>query len=169
MESRAHLEPASSSTRPSPTERVIRLWERLRGLPFGQRLFAFLIGRQVPYSGTIRPLVLELSPGRARIAIDDRRKVRNHLRSVHAIALANLGELTSGLAFSSGMPADARGIPRQISIEYVKKARGRIIAEADCEPPADNRRQDYEVEARLTDATGDLVATFKATWVVGPR
>lgn len=67
-----------------------KAWSVLSPLPFGKTIFSVAIGVFVPYTGTIRPRVEELRPGYARVAIKDKRIVRNHLKSVHAIALMNL-------------------------------------------------------------------------------
>jgi acyl-coenzyme A thioesterase PaaI-like protein len=144
-------------------------WDRLSPLPGGKRAFSKLLGKLAPYTGTIDPLVLELAPGHARVQLEDRRRVRNHLRSVHAIALMNLAEVATGLAIGAGMPDDARGILAGLSIEYVKKARGRLVAECDCEVPSDNERREYEIEGVIRDRDGDVVARAKARWLVGPR
>lgn len=132
-------------------------------------LFGFLLGRMVPYTGTIHARVEELTPGYAKARMADRRKLRNHLRSVHAIALANLGELVTGLAVMAALPAAARGIPIEIRLEFLKKARGTITAEATCAIPDVSETRDHPVEALLYDQEGDKVARFSALWKVGPK
>jgi uncharacterized protein (TIGR00369 family) len=160
--------PPSSPPLPSPGERLRSWWTRLAPLPGGRRLFSWLLGRMVPYTGTVRPRVLELRPGYARIAMADRRRVRNHLNSVHAVALANLAEVTSGLAMTLALPRGTRAIPTALSITYLKKARGLLTAEARCEPPAASGERDYDLESVITDAAGDVVARAAVRWRVGP-
>ena len=101
--------------------RVLSLWQRWGKTAFGRRLYSLMLGRMAPYSGSIRPLVLQLEPGYARISLRDRRCLRNHLHSIHAIALANLGELASGLAMLAALPDDVKAIVTGLEIEYVKK------------------------------------------------
>lgn len=147
---------------------VRSLWDRFAPLPGGRRLFSFLLGRLAPYSGSISARVQEVGPGYARIVMLDRRRVRNHLHSIHAVALVNLAELASGLAMNYALPADARAILVGISIDYLKKARGRLTAEANVEVPRSNEEREYELESLIRDEAGDLVARARARWLVGP-
>ena len=98
--------------------------------------FSFLQGRglAVPYAGTIRPRVEELSPGLARVRLEDQRAVRNHLCSVHACALANLGETTAGMAMMSLQPPGERWIVTRMDVEFLKKARGTLTCECRLDP-----------------------------------
>ena len=151
-------------------DRIRRAWRRLGALPGGRRVFARLLARMVPYSGSIRPDVHELEPGRAVVSLVERRGLRNHFRSVHAIALANLGELASGLAMTLALPAGVRGIPVRLEVDYVKKARGRIIAEGRAQPPSVvSADTDATATAELRDATGDVVARVAVRWRLSPE
>jgi uncharacterized protein (TIGR00369 family) len=144
------------------------VWSTLRGFPGGGVIMGRLVGRLAPYSGTIRPEVLQLEHGFAKVRMADRPALRNHLRSVHAIALINLAEATSGLAMMFTLPDDARGIPNRLEIDYLKKARGPMIAQCTCPALSGNEKKNYVVEIDIKNESGEVVARAKAMWVVGP-
>jgi acyl-coenzyme A thioesterase PaaI-like protein len=148
---------------------ILLQWRSWSARPMGRWIFSKMLSRMVPYSGTIRPEVLLIEPGRAEVAISDRRSVRNHLNSIHAIALVNLGELASGLALNAGLPDLARGIVTHLEIDYLKKARGRLIARCLTEIPDWRTPCEHVVEAPITDAEGDVVARVRVRWKIGPK
>ena len=122
----------------------------------------------VPYTGKLRARVITFDPGHVVVELRDRRAVRNHLASVHAMALANAGELATGLAMLGALPSDVRGILIGFEIDFQKKARGMLLAESRCDVPQVTDDQEYLAVATITDPAGDTVATARATWRLGP-
>ncbi|MEO6445524.1 MAG: hotdog fold domain-containing protein [Gemmatimonadaceae bacterium] len=157
------------STLDAPGARILAMWRRLSGAPGGSWLFHRLLARMVPYTGALGARIVELSPGHSVCELRDRRGVRNHLDSVHAVALANLAELCSGTAMLTALAPDVRGIVTRLDIEYHKKARGTLTARADVQVPDVTAPQELLPEARISDEDGDLVATARVTWRVRPR
>jgi acyl-coenzyme A thioesterase PaaI-like protein len=152
----------------SPGQRILSVWQRLSPLPGGRWLFLRALGRFVPYSASVRPRVLSLEPGHARIAMRDRRAVRNHLQSIHAVALINVAELASGLAMTTALPSNVRGIVTRIRMEYLKKARGTVVAESSCTVPSVTEDEEHDFATEIRDADGDVVARAAVTWKLGP-
>lgn len=146
-----------------------RAWAALAPLPLGRWLFSRLVGFMAPYTGSLGAVVEALEPGHARVRLADRRAVRNHLSSVHAVALANLAELASGLALTAALPDASRGIPVSLHMDYLKKARGTLTAVCRTALPDVSSDVEHTVEAVITDAAGDTVAVGRVTWKLGPR
>jgi len=144
-------------------------WNLLSGLPGGKILFSKLVGRMAPYTGTINATVTVLRAGYAEVVMQDRRSVRNHLESVHAIALANLGEMAGNVALAYSLPDDARFIVSGMEIEYLKKARGPITAVGEAPVPRTATRAQFDVPVTLRDASGDTVAQVILHSLVGPK
>lgn len=139
---------------------VLDIYRGLQRLPLGRQVFTRLFQRVAPYFRTIPARVDEVAPGTARVAMRDTRRVRNHLGTVHAIALCNLAEMTMGLVAEATVPRSHRWIPRAMRVEYLAKARGTMVAEAGLtlpEPLAD--QQDVTVPVIVRNTDGDEVFT----------
>ena len=152
----------------SPGERLRSTWKTLSPLPGGRWLFGRVLRFMNPYSGAVGARVEQLEPGYAKLTLKDRRAVRNHLNSVHAIALANIAELASGLAMLTGLPDTVRGIPTSIRIEYLKKARGVLTAEARVQVPNVTSDTVYDVTSVVRNQAGEDVARATVSWKLGP-
>jgi len=144
-------------------------WNLLSGVPGGKVVFSKLVGRLAPYTGTINATVTVLRAGYAEVVMADRRAVRNHLDSVHAVALANLGELAGNVALAYSLPDDARFIVSGMEVEYLKKARGPITAVGEPPIPRNANRAQYDVPVTLRDGSGDTVAQVILHSLVGPK
>lgn len=161
-----------SRSNAAPGRRILAIWRGLERWPGGSRIFGLLLGLVVPYSGTTRPRVRQLEPGFCRVEMRERRRVRNHLGSVHAVALVNLGELATGLATLTALPPGVRGIVTDLEAEYRKKARGRLTAECRSPLPDPDEIDEavaHAAECEIRDGRNDAVAAVRATWRLSPR
>jgi acyl-coenzyme A thioesterase PaaI-like protein len=144
-------------------------WQMVSNRPGGKWLFSRILGLMVPYTGGLGGIVQLLEPGHCVVTLADRRKIRNHLNSIHAMALCNLGEKTTGLALMNSLPDNTRGILTGISAEYMKKARGQLTAECYCDIPDGQEKREYTIKGDVRDSEGELVATVHARWLIGPE
>jgi len=147
---------------------ILRWWQRLSSVPAGSMIFSLFLGWYAPYSGSIKSRVEVLRPGLSRITLRDRWRVRNHLQSIHAIAMINLGEIATGLAVLTTLDSNMRGIVLGLQAEYLKKARGKLTANASFELPSIvGEDVPCESETEIVDEAGDVVAIVRATWLIG--
>ena len=148
---------------------VLPLWRRLSSTRAGRCFFSYLIRFVNPYTGALGAQIQVLQSGYAEVSLDDKKRNRNHLNSVHAIALTNLGELTSGIAVLSSLDDNTRGIVRHISVDFMKKARGRLRAVCRCDLPEIKYDLEFKVFAEIFDAEDEIVSRVDVTWQLGPR
>ena len=149
-------------------DRLLSMWRTVAPHPGGRWLFSILLGRLVPYTGSIGARVRALAPGHCTVGLRDRRSVRNHLGSIHAVALVNLAEVSSGLAMLTAAGPRVRGIVTSLRIEYHRKARGPLRAEGRAAPPAVLEQIDADATAEIFDERDMLVASAVVTWRLAP-
>ncbi|WP_343907218.1 hotdog fold domain-containing protein [Nocardioides aquiterrae] len=148
---------------------VLTLWTKARGLPLGDRVFSLLFAQKAPYFASIRPRFTVIEPNRAELLIRDRRRVHNHLGTVHAIALCNGLEAAMGALAEATIPADKRWIPKGMEVAYTAKAAGDVtcIAETDPEQWAGEGDLPVRVRGELADGTRVVEGVIRL-WVT-PR
>jgi acyl-coenzyme A thioesterase PaaI-like protein len=147
---------------------VLQLWRRLGGGAFGQWVFSRIVCAKAPYFATIAPRFRVLEPGRCEAEIADRRRVHNHIGTVHAIALCNLAELVGGVMTDASLPPGMRWIPKAMQVQYLKKAKGTLRGIATPAIPIVAAESGYElpVDVAVMDASGEKVfAATIAMWL----
>ncbi|SRR5258706_4450962 len=148
---------------------ALSLFRRLGGSTPGRWLFSRLLESRAPFFKSIRPTMLALEPGRCVARMKDRRRVHNHLGTVHAIACCNLAELVAGVGTDASVPASMRWIPKGMSVRYLKKATGTLTATALIPPIAAGAAHEIVVAVAVRNEAGDAVVEADITMYVSPR
>lgn len=148
--------------------RILNLYERLADKPGGRWLFSRLVCFKAPYFASIAPRIVSLEPQRGVASLRHRRRVTNHIGTVHAIALCNLAEFVGGLTCDVSLPRGMRWIPKGMQVEYLKKAMGTMTATATPAFIADVRENGYDLpfNVSITDDSGAEVFRARiAMWI----
>ncbi|HEU4512777.1 MAG TPA: hotdog fold domain-containing protein [Nocardioidaceae bacterium] len=115
---------------------VMDLYTQVTRLPAGKKLFSVLFSQKAPYFATVRPRFVELRPNYAELKIRKRRRVQNHIGTLHVIAICNGLEAAMGALAEVTVPADKRWIPKGMDLSYTAKATSDITCIAETDPSA---------------------------------
>ncbi|UXI67634.1 hotdog fold domain-containing protein [Tahibacter amnicola] len=149
---------------------ALRLYRRLGHSRLGRWLYSRLICWRAPYFGSISPRVESLEPGRCVVRIRQRRRLQNHIGTVHAIALCNMAEMAGGIGTDVSIPASMRWIPKGMSVRYLKRATGVLTATATIAPITDETvGQDLHAIVEVRNTAGEVVFDADITMWVSPR
>ncbi|HET8602640.1 MAG TPA: hotdog fold domain-containing protein [Marmoricola sp.] len=135
--------------------RIVDLHRTATAIPVvGERAFSFAFSQVAPYFASVRPRFTVIGPNHAEVVIRKRRRVQNHLGTVHAIALCNGLEAAMGALAEASIPTGRRWIPKGMEVAYTAKATGDVtcIAETD---PEQWTGEDPDVPVRVRGELGD--------------
>ncbi|MDU9416008.1 DUF4442 domain-containing protein [Pseudomonas sp. zfem005] len=144
-----------------PANRLSRATSLVGKLPAALHtpLLSLLIGSQVRFAGTARVRVHHLSQQRAVMSLANRPRVRNHIKGVHAAAMALLAESATGLLVGMNVPDDKLPLIKSLHVDYLKRATGglKAVAQLDAEQVRrihEEDRGEVRVAVAITDETG---------------
>lgn len=143
---------------------LLDTYQRFKTLPLGSLAFDAGLSFTAPFNASVAPAVKVLEPGGAVLEMQDRPWRRNHLGSLHAMALGTLAEITANLALLASLPDGARMIPTSFHIDFAKKARRKVVAACafDRELLA-GHPESLQLHVELVDSKGDVVARTAQT------
>jgi acyl-coenzyme A thioesterase PaaI-like protein len=138
------------------------LWLLNFGLPF-----------VIPFNRPHRFRVLSISSNSITIKLPNIRRNRNHIKGIHACALATLAELTSGMLLISRLnPKKVRLIMKRIEIDYLYQAKTDVIVDFTI-PETDTQNiievlksepTEYSPEVNIYDLNKNHICKAKVYW-----
>src|SRR3989338_5186881 len=163
----------SSSAKPNQLSRNIARFQRL---PAGLRpwLTSFMLGNVVPMVGSAGLRFEEISNERVVVTIRNRRKVQNHIKGLHAAAMALLAETATGFCVGMNVPDDKLPLIKTLKVDYLKRAQGDMKAVAQLRPDQIQqiRTQDkgeVTVPVSITDESGGEPIQCEMVWAWVPK
>ncbi|HEX4300545.1 MAG TPA: DUF4442 domain-containing protein [Gammaproteobacteria bacterium] len=160
----------------SDRNRLARMVHKFDGYP--ARLRRFLItwafGGTVHFVRTAGVKFQELTEERAVLTLTNRRRVQNHIATVHAAAVALIGETGTGAVFGMSVPDDKFPILKSMRINYTKRSQGALRAEATLSPEMRERpwveeKGEIAVPVKITDETGEATVDAEYVWAWRPK
>jgi len=149
---------------------VLKIWNKLAGLPAGQWMFSRILCTKAPYFSSIRPRITKLDQQTCEVRIGKRRAVLNHIGTIHAIAMCNMAELAGGLLTDANLPPTHRWIPKGMSVEYLARAETDLVARASFStPPSFGPAAELPVTVEVFDTRQQLVFRARIAMWVSPK
>lgn len=144
-------------------------------LPLRKKAMSSFFGFAVKFFGTAGIRVDEMTSTRAVMTMKNRRKVQNHIGTVHAAAMALLAESATGLLVAMTLPDDKLPLMKSMKFDYVKRAApGDITAVAELSPAQlDSIRNEDKgevlVKVTVTDSKGVEPVLCEMLWAWVPK
>ncbi len=159
-----------------PMNRLEKIVSKINRLPRQVRpaaLSAFF-GRTVKFTGTSGLRVESLTRERCVVTLRNRRAVQNHIGSVHAIANALIAETSTGYLVGMNVPDTAIPVIKTIKLDYVKRSRGDMRAEAwltaeQISQITAQEKGEVTVAVKITDAAGQEPVLAEMVWAWTPK
>ncbi len=136
--------------------RTLSIFTNLSRWPLGHLLFSKIVCATAPYFGSIKPVIIKLEPNLCECLIKKRKRVFNHIKTVHVIAICNGLEMAMGVMAEASIPENLRWIPKGMTVNYTAKAGTDITCIATINPD-DWKTGDAFVEIKAYDTQRTVV------------
>ena len=153
-----------------------RVVESSKWLPANVRatVVSKILGKVVPYVGTSGLLYEEITSERVIVSIRNQHKVQNHIKNVHAAAMALLAETATGFVVGINLPDDKLPLIKSLKVDFYKRTQGDMRAVATLTPEdvariATEPKGELWVPVTVTDESGNEPIKCEMLWAWVPK
>jgi len=150
---------------------ITRALSTLNKLPNSLRVRAIstIFGTVVPFVGTSGLRYEKLTNNEVVVSIRNRRKVQNHIKGVHAAAMALLAETATGFVVGMNLSDDKLPLIKSLHVDYKRRTVGdlRAVATLTDEQVAIIQREpkgEILVAVTVTDESGQQPVACEMLW-----
>ena len=156
-----------------------RLTSRAKGSSFWLWLLNRALGWTIPFNRPHGFNLIEIGDDLIRATAPYKRANHNHVRGIHACAIATVAEFSAGFLLLTKLdPKRYRLIMSRIQVEYLYQAKEQIVSECSILPEVMEEEiykplQEQEsisitLKSRVSDLSGNDIAIAFTTWQVKP-
>ncbi len=137
-------------------------------------LISRLFGKVVPFVGTAGLLYESLSSEKVVVSLRNRRPVQNHIKGIHAAAMALLAETASGFVVGMNLPDDKLPLIKSLKVDFLKRTQGSMKAVATLTPEQitlirTQPKGEVLVETLVTDESNEPPVRCEMLWAWVPK
>ena len=137
-------------------------------------LWSKAFGRVVPMVGTANIRYLEVDKDHVTVRIENQRNMQNHIKGVHAAAMALLAETATGFLTGLHVPDDRILLIKSLHVDYLKVAQGGLTANATLSADqqkfiADNEKGELLIPVTVIDDSGNEPIQCQMLWAWLPK
>lgn len=155
---------------------ISRMVGKLDKLPpkLRQKAQTLMLGTFVPFLGTAGIKFEEVTEARVVVSVKNRRRVQNHVKGVHAAAMALLAETATGFAVGINLPDDKLPLIKTMKVDYQKRSTGDMRAVAALRPEQiaamrSEEKGSVTVPVEITDESGEAPIVCEMVWAWVPK
>jgi len=138
------------------------------------RALTLFFGKMVPFTGTTGIRIETLTPSECVISLRNRRRVQNHIGSVHAVASLLMAESATGFLVGQNVPDDRVPVIKTVRGDYVKRARGDMrvtatLTEEQSRMIQETEKGETSVKVEIRDEDGKEPVLIEMIWAWTPK
>jgi acyl-coenzyme A thioesterase PaaI-like protein len=158
------------------SNRLSKLVKATSKFPQGIRstLWSKAFGRIVPMVGTANIRYLEVDQQHVVVRIENQRNMQNHIKGVHAAAMALLAETATGFLTGLHVPDHRILLIKSLHVDYLKVAQGGLTATASLSPEqqkliAEQEKGELLIPVTVIDDAGNEPIQCQMLWAWLPK
>lgn len=160
----------------SKPNRMMKMVNATSKLPDAIRTFTLskAFGRIVPMVGTAGLRYEHVSPNKVVVSIKNKRPMQNHIKGVHAAAMALLAETATGFVVGLNVPDHRIMLIKSLHVDYKRIAKGDLVATATLSDEQrqyiiDNEKGELIVPITVIDESGQSPIECTMNWAWLPK